>query len=232
MTPSLAAGLVGDALSSIASALEVPVHAAALLLLALLALELGRATTEAWRRLRPGRIPLASLAETVVQDPRQGAGLARLAPTAIATRAVESIATAVGTGRPREVERALVEYELAVQRRLDRTRLLVRAGPALGLMGTLIPLAPGLAALGRGDIAALAADLQTAFAATVVGLLVGTTAYALTVVRTRVLTEDLAALEQAVAGLAPTTGPATAAALAAAAEQIPATAGPATGARR
>ena len=43
------------------------------------------------------------------------------------------------------IEHALADYELAAQRRLDRTRLLVRAGPALGLMGTLIPLAPGLA---------------------------------------------------------------------------------------
>jgi hypothetical protein len=32
-----------------------------------------------------------------------------------------------------------------VQRRLNRTGLLIRAGPAVGLMGTLIPLAPGLA---------------------------------------------------------------------------------------
>ena len=65
-------------------------------------------------------------------------------------------------------------------------------------MGTLIPLAPGLAALGRGDVASLATDLRTAFGATVVGLLVGTVAFALTIVRTRAATEDLVALERAV----------------------------------
>ncbi len=85
-----------------------------------------------------------------------------------------------------------------MQRRLDRTRLLVRAGPAVGLMGTLIPLAPGLAALGDGDVATLADNLRDAFGATVVGLLVGTIAFALTLVRTRMYTEDLVALEQAV----------------------------------
>src|SRR5262249_55837687 len=89
-------------------------------------------------------------------------------------------------------------YELAVQRRLDRTRILVRAGPAIGLMGTLIPLAPGLAALGDGDVSALAGDLRDALAATVIGLLVGTVAFALTLTRTRMYTEDLAALEGAV----------------------------------
>jgi biopolymer transport protein ExbB/TolQ len=79
--------------------------------------------------------------------------------------------------------------------------VLVRAGPAVGLMGTLIPLAPGLAALGRGDVASLAADLRTAFAATVIGLLVGTIAFTLTLARTRFYTEDLAALERATEGL-------------------------------
>ena len=63
-------------------------------------------------------------------------------------------------------------------------------------MGTLIPLAPGLAALGNGDVASLAENLRDAFGATVVGLLVGTVAFALTLARTRMYTEDLAALEQ------------------------------------
>ena len=90
-----------------------------------------------------------------------------------------------------------------MQRRLDRTRLLVRAGPAIGLMGTLIPLAPGLAALGDGDVATLAENLRDAFGATVVGLLVGTVAFALTLTRTRMYSEDLAALEQAGRGAAP-----------------------------
>jgi hypothetical protein len=73
----------------------------------------------------------------------------------------------------------------------------VRAGPALGLMGTLIPLAPGLTALGRGDVSALASDLRTAFAATTIGLLVGTVAFAITLIRTRMYSEDLADLERA-----------------------------------
>ena len=63
-------------------------------------------------------------------------------------------------------------------------------------MGTLIPLAPGLAALGAGDVATLAENLRDAFGATVVGLLVGTVAFALTLARTRMYTEDLSGLER------------------------------------
>ena len=43
----------------------------------------------------------------------------------------------------------------------------------LGLMATLIPLGPGLIALGQGDTITLADSLLTAFDATVTGLAAG-----------------------------------------------------------
>lgn len=202
------ADVVTDALSGIAQALEVPVHVAAILLLLFLALELGRGLTEAWRRARPGRQKLVAVVGRALAEPGAAASIARDAPSPLAERAVRDIAAARQTGREEAVEHALADYELGVQRRLDRTRMLVRAGPALGLMGTLIPLAPGLGALGRGDFQALADDLQVAFAATVIGILVGTVSFTLTLVRTRVYTEDLAALERASAAGAPPESPA------------------------
>ena len=59
------------------------------------------------------------------------------------------------------------------QRRIDRADLLARVGPMLGLMGTLIPLGPGLAALGRGELDVLAQAVTVAFNPTVLGLLIG-----------------------------------------------------------
>lgn len=50
-------------------------------------------------------------------------------------------------------------------------------GPILGLLGTLIPLGPGLAALGSGDIVTLAEALTVAFDTTVTGLVIGALAY-------------------------------------------------------
>lgn len=59
----------------------------------------------------------------------------------------------------------------------NKTDILIRLGPILGLLGTLIPLGPGLAALGSGDINTLAQSLTIAFDTTVTGLAVGGVAY-------------------------------------------------------
>ncbi|MGH2938530.1 MAG: MotA/TolQ/ExbB proton channel family protein [Solirubrobacterales bacterium] len=192
---------LGDALSHIATALRVPVLIAAVVVLLLCALELGRFAFEWWRRWRNRHFDLGDLVAHAIAEPSH----ARYARSPITAHAVATIAGAPAADRGPATERALVDYELAVQRCLDRTRLLVRGGPAIGLMGTLIPLIPGLAALAGGDVSTLANDLRDAFGATVVGLLVGTVAFALTLTRTRMYTEDLAGLERGAARIEPPT---------------------------
>jgi biopolymer transport protein ExbB/TolQ len=194
---------LGDGLSHIATALRVPVLIAAVVILILCALECGRFAVEWWRRWRNRRFDLRQVVAEAIADPSHAAHYARFARSPITARAILAIAAAPPADRTLVTERALVDYELAVERSLDRTRLLVRAGPAIGLMGTLIPLIPGLAALAGGDVGTLANDLRDAFGATVVGLLVGTVAFALTLTRTRMFTEDLAGLEQGSAVAAP-----------------------------
>jgi biopolymer transport protein ExbB/TolQ len=188
---------IAEALGRIASSLRIPVLILALLVLLVCALEVGRFAIELWSRARAGRGGLRSLARQVIANPELVAALSARAPSSLARDALIEIARATLAGEQAGIEHALADYELAVQRRLDHTRILVRAGPALGLMGTLIPLAPGLAALGHGEVNTLATDLRTAFAATTIGLLVGTVAFALTLTRTRMYTEDLTALERA-----------------------------------
>lgn len=71
------------------------------------------------------------------------------------------------------------------RRRIERADLIARIGPMLGLMGTLIPLGPGIAALGRGEVQTLAASVAVAFDTTVLGLLAGVIGYALGRLRRR-----------------------------------------------
>ncbi len=187
---------LGDALSHVAIALRVPVLIAAVVVLLLCALELGRFAVECWRRRRNRHFDLGEVLAKALADPAHAGHYAAFARNPITERAVLAIAGTPPAERGVATEHALVDYELAVERSLDRTRLLVRAGPAIGLMGTLIPLIPGLAALSGGNVSTLANDLRDAFGATVVGLLVGTVAFALTLARTRMYTEDLAGLER------------------------------------
>ncbi|WP_406536888.1 MotA/TolQ/ExbB proton channel family protein [Methanobrevibacter sp.] len=67
--------------------------------------------------------------------------------------------------------------ETKLIKKTNRTDILVKVGPILGLLGTLIPLGPGLAALGSGDILTLAESLTIAFDTTVTGLSVGALSY-------------------------------------------------------
>lgn len=65
------------------------------------------------------------------------------------------------------------QVQTIARRRLERADLLARIPPMLGLMATIIPLGPGLAALGQGDPAQLASAVTVAFDATVLGLVAG-----------------------------------------------------------
>ncbi|MBQ2653728.1 MAG: MotA/TolQ/ExbB proton channel family protein [Methanobrevibacter sp.] len=67
--------------------------------------------------------------------------------------------------------------ETKLIKKTNKTDILVKVGPILGLLGTLIPLGPGLAALGSGDIMTLAQSLTIAFDTTVTGLSIGAVAY-------------------------------------------------------
>ena len=71
------------------------------------------------------------------------------------------------------------------KRRIERADFIARLAPMLGLMGSLIPLGPGLAALGNGELDVLTVAMTVAFDTTVVGLLAGMIGFVLGRVRRR-----------------------------------------------
>ncbi|CEG12130.1 conserved membrane hypothetical protein [groundwater metagenome] len=90
-----------------------------------------------------------------------------------------------------KITRLLSDYENMIMKKLEKTRLLIRVGPMLGLMGTLIPLGPALLGLSAGNIEQLAKNLVIAFTTTVVGLLIGVVAMVITTIRQRWYMKDL-----------------------------------------
>lgn len=83
---------------------------------------------------------------------------------------------------PAMVDKTVADLEHAMHGRVERLGIMSKVGPMLGLIGTLIPLQPALAGLAKGDMQAMAANLQIGFTTTVLGLLVGGTCYAVSVI--------------------------------------------------
>ncbi len=87
------------------------------------------------------------------------------------------------------------DLELKYSNITQKTDILVRLGPTMGLMGTLIPLGPGLAALGNGDISALAQALTISFDTTITGLAAGAIGFIISRYRKKWYMDDLSTLE-------------------------------------
>lgn len=164
---------IRELLHGIAGALVWPVILGLLGLAAAMLFAAGAYAGEAWARAR-GRFVARSRTE----------------------RALEAIAGSHGAEAELDLllERALQDDERRRWRSLARLRLAVRVGPSLGLMGTLIPMAAALQGLAEGNLPALASNMVTAFAATVIGLTISVTAYLIAAAREAWVRADTQAL--------------------------------------
>jgi biopolymer transport protein ExbB/TolQ len=93
------------------------------------------------------------------------------------------------------IESLLQENISELWKSSDHLRMLIRIGPGIGLIGTLIPMSTGLAALSQGDMSKLASELVLAFTTTVVGLAIGTSAYFLYWKKRRWIEQDVRRME-------------------------------------
>lgn len=112
----------------------------------------------------------------------------------VAAEAQMAAVVAAADGQPAldaHLERIVQKADADGLRRLDGVRFAVRVGPALGLMGTLIPMGISLAGLAQGNLPKMAESMTTAFTATVVGLACSVTAYLLTLAREHWLRVDV-----------------------------------------
>lgn len=194
---------IEDVLFHIAEALRVPVLIAALLCLAVVLVEFGRFAVELSRRRGRSYTGLQAATEEALAALRArrdyvgaAASLGRIAAGPAMSEAIDRLlAQWERPDREEEGAKALADFDFASMRKLERTRALVRLGPALGLMGTLIPLSPALAGLAEGDVAQLSENLRVAFSVTVLGLLIGAVAFVISLVRDRLYGQDLSDLQ-------------------------------------
>jgi biopolymer transport protein ExbB/TolQ len=110
------------------------------------------------------------------------------------------IVVAKNMGLPEDTLFALAQIEITkcekrYKRRLAWTDTISKIAPLLGLMGTLIPLGPGIVALGQNDITELSSSLLLAFDATVCGLICAIIALVISKIRSGWYSEYIDSLE-------------------------------------
>ena len=200
--------MIEQLLFDISEALLVPILVLTVAALAMVLVEVGSLLVEVRRRRHRSLWGLERAVEEcrgrlVAGMPAEA--LAALLPFAWNRQMEDALAGIVEQcNRPQaeaRLAKRLAEYDYLSLRRLERTRILVRMGPALGLMGTLIPLSPALAGLADGDIATLTENLRVAFSVTVAGLMIGAFAFGISLVRDRLYAQDSSDVEYVAACL-------------------------------
>lgn len=93
------------------------------------------------------------------------------------------------------VDKIIGDYEILSDKEVGKSKLLVKIGPMLGLMGTLIPMGPALVGLATGDISSMASNMQVAFATTVVGIIIGAIGFITLQVKQRWVADDMNILD-------------------------------------
>lgn len=112
-------------------------------------------------------------------------------------RAVHPAASGAADNPPEHLlETLLLDMEFEAERRLSRLRVGLRLGPALGLMGTLIPMGPALVAVAQQNLTGMSGELIIAFSTTVAGLLVSSLCWVMLMSRQRWYARDMAEIEQ------------------------------------
>ncbi len=144
-------------------------------------------------RLRLPKIPSEQLPNRIQTDP-EGSYLSHRVRNYI--RKLQKILVDNPAGEE-EVENLLQDCLLNIRKSIDRLKILVRVAPGLGLIGTLIPMGTGLAALGQGDMSKLTSDLVIAFTTTVVGLALGLISFFFWTIKNRWVEEDIKNIELA-----------------------------------
>ncbi|MDR2088568.1 MAG: MotA/TolQ/ExbB proton channel family protein [Clostridiales Family XIII bacterium] len=189
------------ALRAISASLEIPVIAVLLFLMAATLFLLGSLLAEVFTERARLKVRLPALADSLraadadVEAVIRGSGLLKRQKAVL----LEVARHPALTPAAREALAVrLARREIARRDGIARiSDLIVRLGPMFGLLGTLIPLGPGIIALGRGDTYTLSRSLLVAFDTTVAGLIAAAVAFVISGIRKRWYAEYAASLEMA-----------------------------------
>ena len=176
-------------LDVISQSLTIPVLVILLVIVIITIISLGGVIAEYTSRKK---VPVGTIRDLIydINNAQSIDGLKNIISSAKIPKAQKKVldeiasSEALGKDSREALARKLFEFEEEkTLSTLQKNDIITRIGPTLGLMGTLIPMGPGLAALGAGDINTLASSLTVAFNTTIVGIGSGALCYVLGKIR-------------------------------------------------
>lgn len=190
---------LSEILHTIAQALLVPCLIILILLMAAAVWQIGDIAVEYIAQRRKHRPDVPRLLKSI---PHSGEALPALIEESTLLRRQKKalLALAESRGLPKDALTALAERLLATEekqyaRTTAITDMIAKLGPMFGLLGTLIPLGPGIVALGNGDTVTLSESMNVAFDTTIAGVISAAVASVISHLRKRWYGDDMVTLE-------------------------------------
>lgn len=178
---------LNNVLRAIASGLKYPVIALLLVLMAAAVILAGSIIVELFTERRHLKVKMPALVDAL-RSP-EGTVAETIAASGLLKRQkavlVELTAHPELTADMRQAlaVRLLEEEQARFERIVNLSDMIAKLGPMFGLLGTLIPLGPGIIALGQGDTYTLSQSLLTAFDTTIAGLVCAAVATVISTIR-------------------------------------------------
>ena len=180
--------IIKDVLRAVASSLQIPTIIILLLLILATIVLLGTFIAEFFTERKALKVNIPALIDemqgkntTELDEVVSGSGLLKRQKEA----AHELIVRIKYPNDTREaLARQIISDEESRYNKITKfTDIIARVAPMFGLMGTLIPLGPGLIARAQGDTKTLSESLLIAFDTTVAGLVSAAVAYVISGIR-------------------------------------------------
>lgn len=195
-----------EILHSIGQGLRIPCYVVLLLLMAVAVVEIGYLIYEAAQRAGSDKVNTVELLHAMRGKSAAEIGTLLNGEPFLA-RQKKMLSHLLNTAdlpeesRLAAAKRMLEEEDAYYDRILHVTDTVAKLGPMFGLLGTLIPLGPGIMALGRGDTATLSASMSVAFDTTIAGLITAAVCAVISGIRRRWYNAEIADVEAVMEGV-------------------------------
>ncbi|MBO4351991.1 MAG: MotA/TolQ/ExbB proton channel family protein, partial [Eggerthellaceae bacterium] len=204
MSVAVAQAYLSDILHVVSQTLLIPTIVLLLLFIAYALFCIGSVVAEYFTERRNFRVKMPKLLAALmsaeqgeIPDVIKKSGLLKRQKAALLT--VYEYRTLPGDALVALIRRLVSEEETRYDRIAGRNNMAARVSPMIGLMGTLIPLGPGIEAFGRADTSALSSSLLIAFDTTVAGLVVAAICLIIGKIRANWYGNYMSALDSAMA---------------------------------